>query len=210
MTEMQQYSQRTHKEVLELISSLSDGANSDGASSTSRVLSSSQTSSSSLSLLPSEPKMFHGRELELSAIIKSFDQETRRVAILGTGGMGKTSLSRVVLHHPEIAARYEQHRFFVACDTVSSSVQLAALIGEYIGLKPGEDLTRPVVRYFSGSPPSLLILDNLEIIWEPKESRGDVENFLALLTEVDHLGLILKGQLMFGGAADTAGFEPPV
>ncbi|KAF8147946.1 hypothetical protein K438DRAFT_1779810 [Mycena galopus ATCC 62051] len=146
----------------------------------SRLLSSSQTSSSSLSLLPSEPKVFHGRESEVSAIIKSFHHKTPRVAVLGTGGMGKTCLSRVVLHHPEVATRYKQHR-----------AQLATLIGAYIGLKPGEDLTRPVVRHFLSSPPSLLILDNLETTWEPRESRGDVENFLALLTEVDHLALII-------------------
>jgi hypothetical protein len=142
--------------------------------------------------LPSEPKIFHGRESELSVIIKSFERETPRVAILGTGGMGKTSLSRVVLHHPKSVTRYGQHRFFVTCDTVLSSVQLAAHIGEYIGLKPGEDLTWPVIRYFSSSPPSLLILDNLETIWDPIESRRDVENFLALLTEVDHLGLVVS------------------
>jgi hypothetical protein len=142
--------------------------------------------------LPSEPKIFHGRESELSVIIKSFEREKPRVAILGTGGMGKTSLSRVVLHHPKSVTRYGQHRFFVTCDTVLSSVQLAAHIGEYIGLKPGEDLTWPVIRYFSSSPPSLLILDNLETIWDPIESRRDVENFLALLTEVDHLGLVVS------------------
>ncbi|KAJ7908507.1 hypothetical protein B0H13DRAFT_2016529, partial [Mycena leptocephala] len=141
VAEMQQYSQRTHEEVLELISSLSDGANSDGTSSTSRPT----------FLLPSEPKIFHGRESELSVIIKSFERETPRVAILGTGGMGKTSLSNVT--------RYGQHRFFVTCDTV-----------------------------LAVSPPSLLILDNLETIWDPIESRRDVENFLALLTEITMRG----------------------
>ena len=106
--------------------------------------------------------------------------------------MGKTSLARAVLHHPEITARYEQARLFVACDTVSTSVQLAGLIGAHIGLTAGKDLTRPVFQYFLRNPPSLLILDNLETIWEPTESRGDVENFLNLLTDVEHLALIVS------------------
>ncbi|KAJ6538039.1 P-loop containing nucleoside triphosphate hydrolase protein [Mycena capillaripes] len=190
LTEMQQYAQRTHQEVLKLITSLSDGS-SDGASSISRVFSSSQNSSNSLSLLPSEPNIFHGRKSEISTILKAFHQENPRIAILGAGGMGKTSLSRAVLHHPDITTRFEQHRFFVTCDTVSTSAQLAGLIAAHIGLKQGNNPTQPIIRYFTSSPPSLLILDNLETVWEPTNSRGDVERFLALLTEVDHMSLII-------------------
>ncbi|KAJ7493561.1 hypothetical protein FB451DRAFT_1020432 [Mycena latifolia] len=148
-------------------------------------------SSTSFSLLPSEPKIFHGRELEVVAIIQQFKQQIPRVAILGGGGMGKTSLARAILHHPEITARYDQYRVFVACDAASSSVQLAALIGAHVGLKPGPDLTESVVSYFSSRPASLLILDNLETIWEPRDSRADVEKFLALLEDIKHLALII-------------------
>jgi hypothetical protein len=106
--------------------------------------------------------------------------------------MGKTTLARAVLHYPELTSRYEQRRLFVPCDTLSTNVQLAALIGAYIGLQPGNDLTWPVIHHFSSSPPSLLILDNLETIWEPAESRRDVEKFLCLLEEVEHLALIVS------------------
>jgi hypothetical protein len=149
-------------------------------------------SSNSLTLLPPEPKIFHGREAELSGIIQSFSHEVPRIAILGAGGMGKTTLSRAVLHHPEVTARYDQHRVFVPCDAVSTSIQLAGLIGTYIGLKPGKDLTGPVIRHFSSGPPTLLILDNLETIWEPAESRADVEKFLSHLTDVEHLAFIVS------------------
>ncbi|KAJ7482655.1 P-loop containing nucleoside triphosphate hydrolase protein, partial [Mycena latifolia] len=136
-------------------------------------------------------KNFHGRELEVSTIVHQLNQQLPRVAILGGGGMGKTSLARAILHHPQVSAKYDQHRFFVACDAASSSVHLAALIGGHVGLKPGQDVTQPVVRYFSGSPPSLLILDNLETVWEPNESRAGVEKFLALLEDIEHLALII-------------------
>ncbi|KAJ6490545.1 hypothetical protein DFH09DRAFT_838330, partial [Mycena vulgaris] len=130
--------------------------------------------------LPSEPKIFRGRESEVSQILQVFQQKTPRIAILGGDGMGKTSLAKAVLHHAEISARYEQHRVFVTCDTISTSVQLAALIGAHIGLKLGKTLIQPVVQHFSEMP-SLLVLDNLETIWEPIESRGEVEKFLGLL-----------------------------
>jgi hypothetical protein len=111
--------------------------------------------------------------------------------------MGKTSLTRVVVHHAEIVARYEQHRFFVGCDPAATKVELAALIGTHLGLKPGKDLTHLTIQHFSSSPPSLLILDNLETLWEPVESRSDVEEFLSLLTDVAHLALMV-GAHFFG------------
>ncbi|KAJ7115450.1 hypothetical protein C8R44DRAFT_928520 [Mycena epipterygia] len=191
VTDMQRDAQKTHHQVLELIKSLSEEGSSDEASSMNRVLSSSNNSSNSLSMLPSEPKIFHGRGSEVDTILKAFAQEAPRIAILGAGRMGKTSLARAVLHHSEIIAIYEQHRFFVACDTVSTCIELGGWIGSHLGLKPGKDLTRAVVHYFSNSLPCLLILDNLETLWEPTESRGAVEEFLSLLTDVPHLALII-------------------
>ncbi|KAJ7909315.1 P-loop containing nucleoside triphosphate hydrolase protein, partial [Mycena leptocephala] len=141
--------------------------------------------------LPSEPKIFHGRESEISDILTLCNLRTPRIAILGAVGMGKTSLARAVLHHIQITGIYEQHRYFVPCDSATTKVELAALIGAHLGLKPGEDLTHPVVQQFSSSPPSLLILDNLESSWEPADSRGDIEEFLCLLTDVEHLALII-------------------
>ncbi|KAJ7875028.1 P-loop containing nucleoside triphosphate hydrolase protein [Mycena leptocephala] len=149
------------------------------------------SSSNSISMLPSEPKIFHGRDSELSSILQLFSQGTPRIAILGAGGMGKTSLARVVIHHTGITERYNQHWFFIACDSAATQVELAALIGAHVGLKPGKDLTRPVIQYFSSSSDSLLILDNLEKLWEPVESRGKIEEFLSLLTGVTHLALLI-------------------
>jgi hypothetical protein len=148
-------------------------------------------SSNSISMLPSEPKIFHGRDSELSEILQLFSQGTPRIAILGAGGMGKTSLARAVIHHTEITERYNQHRFFVACDSAATQVELAALIGAHVGLRPGKDLTRPVIQYFSSGSNCLLILDNLETLWEPTESRANIEEFLSLLTGVDHLALVV-------------------
>ncbi|KAJ7899910.1 P-loop containing nucleoside triphosphate hydrolase protein [Mycena leptocephala] len=191
ITQMQEDAEKRHKEVLDMVEALSDTTSSDRSSSISGLYSGSHNSSNSISMLPSEPKIFHGRDSELSNILQLFSQGTPRIAILGAGGMGKTSLARAIIHHTDITERYNQHRFFVACDLPATQVELAALIGAHVGLKPGKDLTHPVIQYFSSSSDSLLILDNLETLWEPAESRGKIEEFLSLLTGVDHLALVI-------------------
>jgi hypothetical protein len=72
-----------------------------------------------------------------------------------------------------------------------------ALVGAHLSLKPGKDLTQPVIRYFSSNSPCLLILDNLETVWEPTERRDEIEELLSLLTDIQDLALMVSGAVSF-------------
>ncbi|KAJ7829607.1 hypothetical protein B0H13DRAFT_1916375 [Mycena leptocephala] len=177
LTQMQEDAAKRNKEVLDMIEALSDTTSSDRASSISGLYLGSHNSSNSISMLPSEPKIFHGRDLELSNILHLFSQGTPRIAI-----WVQVEWERPVLH--ELLSIIQKL-------LRATQMELAALIGAHVGLKPGKDLTHPVIQYFSSSSKSLLILDNLETMWEPVESRGKIEEFLSLLTGVDHLALVI-------------------
>ncbi|KAJ7149493.1 hypothetical protein C8R43DRAFT_951967 [Mycena crocata] len=144
----------------------------------------------SISMLPPIPKIFHGRESELQDIVKILMEDTARIAILGTGGIGKTSLATAALHDPQVENKYSQ-RYFVPCYTTSTCTELVAVIADHIGIAKGSKLSQKVIQHFMQTPASLLVLDNLDTPWESVSSRFEVEEFLSLLTDVPHLGLLL-------------------
>ncbi|KAJ7247817.1 hypothetical protein C8J57DRAFT_1673639, partial [Mycena rebaudengoi] len=154
------------------------------------TLLSSSNSSGSFSLLPASPGIFHGRESELKDVVNVLLQDSARVAILGTGGMGKTSLAIAALHNPQVEAKYS-HRYFVPCHSSPTCTELAATIADHIALEKGSKMANKIVHHFAHAPPSLLALDNLETTWETLSSRSEVEEFLSLLTDVPQLGLMI-------------------
>ncbi|KAJ7254852.1 hypothetical protein C8J57DRAFT_1075929 [Mycena rebaudengoi] len=148
-------------------------------------------SSGSFGLLPPCPQIFHGCKAELRDVVNILIQDSARIAILGAGGMGKTSLATTALHNRQVEAKYP-HRYFVPCHSSPTCTELAATIADHIGLERGSNMPKRVAYYFANAPPSLLVLDNLETCWESLESCAEVEEFLSLLTDADHLGLMVS------------------
>ncbi|KAJ7126024.1 hypothetical protein C8R44DRAFT_118563 [Mycena epipterygia] len=147
-------------------------------------------SSISLPMLPGCPKIFHGRERELDDVVHILLQDAPRVAILGTGGMGKTSLATAALHHPDVSVKYA-NRYFIGCHSTPSCTELLSTIASHIGLDKGLRLSERIYGYFLYSPASLLILDNLETPWEPINLRSEVEEFLSLLSDIPQLAVLI-------------------
>ncbi|KAK6977216.1 ATPase-AAA-core domain-containing protein [Favolaschia claudopus] len=189
IVQMQSTLDNMYDELLESITSVTE-LESETNSSIYHSSTISKISSGSLSVLPAKPTIFHGREMEVASILKLLQSPSPRIAVLGAGGMGKTSLARVILHEREITAHYGT-RIFVSCDATNNGIDIANNIGLQLGLKPGKDLRRLVAQFLERGPSCLLILDNLETPWEPLESRKSVEDFLVLLSEIQHLALMI-------------------
>ncbi|KAJ7215261.1 P-loop containing nucleoside triphosphate hydrolase protein, partial [Mycena rebaudengoi] len=140
--------------------------------------------------LPASPKIFHGRESELKDVVNVLLQNSARVAILGAGGIGKTTLATAAIHTPQVEAKYS-HRYFVPCHSSPTCSELAGITADHVGLDKGSNMAKKIAHHFAHAPPSLLVLDNLETTWENLSSRSEIEEFLSLLTDVPHLGLMI-------------------
>ncbi|KAJ6463533.1 P-loop containing nucleoside triphosphate hydrolase protein [Mycena sanguinolenta] len=186
-----------HRELLKLIAT-KEWFEGSVFSFTSSI-SSSRTLHSSLSslslLLPGAPQIFHGRESELEDVVHGLMQDTARVAILGPGGIGKTTLAKSALHHPDIVRKYAV-RYFVPCDSAESVENLAFAVASALGLELTGKLFEAVIQHLSEQSSCLVVLDNFETPWEPIEMRSKVENFLAALGDFPHIALLvtMRGQ----------------
>ncbi|KAJ7791110.1 hypothetical protein B0H14DRAFT_3567790 [Mycena olivaceomarginata] len=174
-----------HQEVLELISSRSSSFETMSLIGRSSL----NASSGSFSLFPACPKIFHGRESELEKLIDILMADPARIAILGPGGMGKTTLAMAALHHPKVALKY-QTRHFISCESAHTRNSLVAIIGSHLGLDTSSTSERAVLALLSAGQPCLMILDNFETPWEALEGRAKVEAFLALLADIPHVALL--------------------
>ncbi|KAJ7271191.1 P-loop containing nucleoside triphosphate hydrolase protein, partial [Mycena rebaudengoi] len=141
-------------------------------------------------MLPPSPKIFHGRDSELNTVVTILLQDSARIAILGMGGMGKTTLAIAAVQNTQVESKYSQ-RYFVSCQSAPTCVELASMIADHLDLEKQSNLSKTVVHYFTHAPPSLLVLDNFETPWEPNSSRSEAEEFLLLLTDIPQLALVI-------------------
>ncbi|KAF4609564.1 hypothetical protein D9613_012353 [Agrocybe pediades] len=136
------------------------------------------------STAPPPPAIFVGRDdLLTEGTDHLITAPGARLAILGQGGIGKTSLSLAILHHARVKNAFADKRYFVSCESLKNGLDLAQAILQTLDvsiLSQKLDLKTALVQQLESLGKSLFLFDNFETLSNDSSSLTILETISSI------------------------------
>ncbi|KAG8959056.1 hypothetical protein FRC03_008512 [Tulasnella sp. 419] len=172
----------------------------------------SSPSKVSPTVMPASPRIFGRQNYVDQVIYLVLSATSTRVVILGSGGMGKTSVALKAVHNPRIIERFGVYRRWVPCEQATSLPIFIELIAKSLGLPPStsNDRFSEIVAFLEElGVLQIVLFDNFETIWDLEGEQSAVAVILSRLASIPSLSFIITMRGIQHPASDLIDWTSP-
>ncbi|THU76800.1 TPR-like protein [Dendrothele bispora CBS 962.96] len=147
------------------------------------------------SATPAAPIVFKGREgLVKQGVNILYQQSPRFLAIVGAGGMGKTSLALHIIKSNLVQEKFQERCYFIPCEIFEDAESLVQGLIHVMKLTMQENKSKHEVLFDhlgAAQGDLLIVFDNFETPWNHGDSRTAVQNVLEKIAQYEKVFLIV-------------------